>query len=85
MRFSQFFARKNANFALFCTVLLKKFNFSRYLCKNYAVDTITQQSVTCAADNSIQVMCETAEHIKCVGKDQFGIFNRTVRIFWPEK
>lgn len=51
---------------------------NQYLCKNYAVDTITQQSVTCAADNSIQVMCETAEHIKCVGKDQFGIFNRTV-------
>ncbi|EGT46473.1 hypothetical protein CAEBREN_07314 [Caenorhabditis brenneri] len=51
---------------------------TQYLCKNYAVDPITQQSVTCAADNSVQVMCETADHIKCIGKDQFGFFNKTI-------
>ncbi|ULU00373.1 hypothetical protein L5515_003951 [Caenorhabditis briggsae] len=52
---------------------------TQYLCKNYAVDPITQQSITCSADNSVQVMCETAEHVKCIGKDnQFGVFNKTV-------
>ncbi|CAI2348994.1 unnamed protein product [Caenorhabditis sp. 36 PRJEB53466] len=51
---------------------------TQYLCKSYAIDPKTQQSVTCAPDNSIKVVCESAEHIKCIGKDQSGVFNKTI-------
>ncbi|EFP02365.1 hypothetical protein CRE_01083 [Caenorhabditis remanei] len=60
------------------TVYCIDLDTTQYLCKNYAVDPITQQSVTCSANNSIQVMCESAEHVKCIGKDQFGVFNKTI-------
>uniref|UniRef100_A0A1I7U540 TM2 domain-containing protein n=1 Tax=Caenorhabditis tropicalis TaxID=1561998 RepID=A0A1I7U540_9PELO len=60
------------------TVKCSDLDPTQYLCKNYPVDPITQQSVTCSADNSVQVMCESGDHIKCIGKDQFGIFNKTI-------
>uniref|UniRef100_A0A8R1DI92 TM2 domain-containing protein n=1 Tax=Caenorhabditis japonica TaxID=281687 RepID=A0A8R1DI92_CAEJA len=51
---------------------------NQYKCKNYPADPKTQQSVTCAPDNSILVMCETADYLNCIGKDQFGFFNKTI-------
>ncbi|CAB3401253.1 unnamed protein product [Caenorhabditis bovis] len=64
--------------SLNATIKCHELNKYQFQCKNYAVDPKTQQSITCAPDNSVQIMCETPAYIDCIGKDQFGFFNMTI-------